>query len=107
LKTGVAHGKRSRARARHVREGPIGGEPLGLSLGISVFDDEAFAFDVAEISQSLQESGSDGDLAGQVDRQVADSRDPKSRLRLGGERHGEHGPAQHADECPPIHHSIT
>ena len=65
------------------------GEPLGLPLGISVFDHDVAALDVTEVTQSLTEGLVQVGVSGQVGRQVAYSSDLGRLLRLGGERRGE------------------
>ncbi len=44
------------------------GEPLGLPLGISVFNDDVATLDVAEVPQSLKEGFSRVDGSGHIDR---------------------------------------
>src|SRR6266567_3267575 len=51
------------------------GEPLILSLGISVFNHDIAALDVTEVTQSLEEGLSQVGGSGQVGRQVAYSSD--------------------------------
>jgi len=62
------------------------GEPLGLSLGISVFNRDVAALDVTEVTQSLEEGISQVGGSGHVERQVAYSSDLGRLLGLGGER---------------------
>ena len=83
------------------------GEPLGLPLGISVFNHEVAALDVTEVTQSLEEGLLQVGISGQVGRQVADSSDLGRLLRLGGERRGEEAASQSRQERAPVHHSIT
>jgi hypothetical protein len=63
------------------------GEPLGLPLGISVFDHDVTALDVTEVTQSLEEGLVYVGASGHVGRQVAYSSDLGRLLGLGGERH--------------------
>jgi len=46
-------------------------------------------------------------ISDQVGRQVAYSSDLGHLLRLSGERRREEAASQGADECPPVHYSIT
>jgi hypothetical protein len=65
-------------------------EPLGLPLGISVFDHEVAALDITEVTQSPEESLSQMGARRRVIRQIADPSDSGRRLGFGGgERHGE------------------
>jgi hypothetical protein len=83
------------------------GEPLGLPLGISVFDHDVAALDVTEVTQSLTEGLLYVGVSGQVGRQVADSSDLGRLLGLGGERRGE-GPGQRGQqETAAVHYSRT
>jgi hypothetical protein len=79
------------------------GEPLGLPLGISVFNDDVVTLDVTEVTQSLTESLFQVGIRGQVERQEAYSSDLGRLLPLGGERRGEEGARKHPDKCPPVH----
>ena len=83
------------------------GEPLGLPLGISVFDHDVAALDVTEVTQSLTEGLVQVGVSGRVERQVAYSRDLACLPRLGGERRGEQAASRCEDECPTVDHSIT
>jgi hypothetical protein len=83
------------------------GEPLGLPLGISVFDHDVAALDVTEVMQSLTEGLVQLETSGQVGRQVAYSSDFGRLLGLSGERGGEEPACHGSDERPPVHHSIT
>ena len=74
------------------------GEPLGLPLGISVFDHDVAALDITEVTQSLTEGLGQMGTAGQLARQVAYSSDLGRLLRLGGQRHGGEAATQSADE---------
>jgi hypothetical protein len=66
------------------------GEPIGLPLGISVFDHDVATLDVTEVPQSLTEGLGHVRGSSQVDhRQEAYSRDLGRLLRFGGERRGE------------------
>src|SRR3989337_1088844 len=66
------------------------GEPLGLPLGISVFNHDVSALDVAEVTQSLEEGLAHvGGACGHVGRQEAYSSDLDRLLGLGGERRGD------------------
>ncbi|MGH7356544.1 MAG: hypothetical protein ACRELS_18450, partial [Candidatus Rokuibacteriota bacterium] len=73
------------------------GEPLELPLGISVFNHDVAALDVAEVTQSLKEGLARAGVTGQVKRQVAYSSDLGRLLRLGGGRRGEE--AEGEDYC--------
>jgi hypothetical protein len=80
------------------------GKPLGLPLGISVFDHDVAALDVTEVTQSLEEGLSQVEGSGPVEPQVAYSRDLGRLLGLGGEWGSHEAARQSADELPPIHH---
>jgi hypothetical protein len=62
------------------------GEPLELSLGISIFNHDVAALDVTEVAQSLTEGLGQVGASGLVGRQVAYSSDLGRLLGLGGER---------------------
>jgi hypothetical protein len=68
-----------------------------------LLDDDVLALDIAQLAESLPEGtgkvGSRGDNADPVNL-------PRL-LRFGTERRGEEAASQGADECPPIHYSIT
>ncbi|MBM2844101.1 MAG: merR-type protein [Anaerolineales bacterium] len=83
------------------------GEPLGLPLGISVFDHDVAALDVTEVTQPLEERLSQVGTSGQVERQPAYSSDLGRLLGLGGERGGHEAASQRADELPPRGHWMT
>jgi Protein of unknown function (DUF541) len=72
------------------------GEPLGLPLGISVFDHEVAALDVPEVTQSLKEGLWCLEITSRAGCQVAYSSDLGRLLRLGGERHDEETAGQSA-----------
>jgi hypothetical protein len=80
------------------------GEPLVLSLGISVFDHDIAALDVTEVTQSLEEGLSQVGGSGQVGGQVAYSNDLGRLLGLDCERCGEEATRQGAEEGSPLHH---
>ena len=79
------------------------GEPLGLPLGIPVFDHEVAALDVTEVTQSLKECLSQVGVTGRVVPQPAYSRDRGRLLGLASERRGEEASSRH-DEGSAIHH---
>jgi hypothetical protein len=81
------------------------GEPLGLPLGISVFDHEVAALDVPEVTQSLEEGLSQVGASGV--RQHAYSSDLGRLLGLYSERRGEEAASQSADEHSPGDHWMT
>jgi hypothetical protein len=64
------------------------GEPVGLPLGISVFDQEVAALDVTEVTQALEEGLSGTGIAGRpaVERQPAYASDLVRLLRDGERR---------------------
>jgi hypothetical protein len=62
------------------------GEPLGLPLGISVFDHEVATLDVTEVTQSLEEGLAQVGGSGPVEPQVAYSSDLGRLLGLGRNR---------------------
>jgi hypothetical protein len=64
------------------------GEPLGLPLGISVFNHDVAALDVPEVTQSLTEGLVQLGVSGRVEGQEAYSRDLGRLLGLGGEWRG-------------------
>src|SRR5262249_20757532 len=79
------------------------GEPLCLSLCISVLDHHVAALDVTEVMQSLTEGLWKLGTTGQVARQIAYPSDLGRLLRLDGERRGEDAPTHDADERSPVH----
>jgi hypothetical protein len=81
-------------------------EPLGLPLGIPVFDHDGAAFDVTEVTQSLKEGLSQVGVSVMVGRQVAYSSDLGRLLGLDGERGGKDDSTQTADECSAGGHSM-
>jgi hypothetical protein len=62
------------------------GEPLGLPLGIAVFNHDVAAFDVTEVTQSLEEGLKHVGGSGHVERQEAYSSDLGRLLGVGGTR---------------------
>jgi hypothetical protein len=80
------------------------GEPLGLPLGISVFDHEVAALDVTEVTQSLTEGLWQVGGSGQVGRQVAYSSDLGRLLCFGGERRGEEHRTRASEERATVDH---
>jgi hypothetical protein len=80
------------------------GEPLHLPLGKSVFDLDVATFDVAEVTQVLEQDLSP--VSGRVGPQPAYSRDLPRLLGLGGERRGEERTSA-SKERAAVHHSIT
>jgi hypothetical protein len=70
------------------------GEPLGLPLGISVFNHDVATLDVTEVTQSLAEGLPQVGASGHVERQEAYSSDLGRLLGLGGERRGEEAKGQ-------------
>ena len=83
------------------------GEPLGLPLGISVFDHDVAALDVTEVTHSLEKGLPCAGIAGrQVERQVAYSRDPVRRLGRGGEWRGEEATTYGHEERTSVHTSL-
>ena len=82
------------------------GEPLGLPLGIRVFDHDVATLNVTEVTQFLQEGFSQVGASGRGAPQPADSRDLGRLLGLGGERRGEER-GRHHDEVSARDHSST
>ena len=80
------------------------GEPLGLPLGISVFDHEVTALDVSEITQSLTEGLDVKGASGQAGPQVAYSNDLGRLLRLRGKRRGEEHRTRASEERATVDH---
>jgi hypothetical protein len=74
------------------------GESLDLPLGISVFDHDVAALEVAEVTQSLTERLAQVAVRGHVERQKAYSSDLRRLLGLGGERCGEERRTGASDE---------
>jgi hypothetical protein len=83
------------------------GEPLGLPLGISVFNDDVATLDVAEVTQSLEEGLGQVGSSGQVGRQEAYSSDLGRLLGLGGERRSKESRTRASEERAPVYHWIT
>jgi hypothetical protein len=79
-------------------------EPLGLPLGISVFNHDVAALDVTEVTQSLTESLVQMGVRSQVERQEAYSRDLPRLLGIGGERRCEETEGKGDDELATLHH---
>jgi hypothetical protein len=80
------------------------GEPLGLPLGISVFDHEVAALCVTEVPQPLEEGLSQVGITGPVERQLAYSSDLGRLLRLGGERRGKEHRTRASKERATVYH---
>ena len=76
------------------------GEPPHLPLGKSVFDLDVATFDVAEVTQVLEQDLSP--VSGRVGPQPAYSRDLPRLLRLGGERRGEEARRHGREESTSI-----
>jgi hypothetical protein len=79
------------------------GEPLGLPLGVPVFDHEVAALDVTEVMQSLKECLSQVGVTGRVVPQPAYSSSLGRLLGLANERRGQEASSRH-DEGAAIHY---
>jgi hypothetical protein len=80
------------------------GEPLDPALGRSVVDHEIAAFDIPEVTQSVNESFSRiGGRDRVVPEQVADPNAPDRRLGLDGERHGDSPSQRGQQEAAAVH----
>src|SRR5262249_12395936 len=80
------------------------GQPLGLSLGVAVFDDKIAALDIAEIAQSAEEGLSDLRVAARaIERQIADPRKLAGLLCRGGKPSGQAGGAERRNESASLH----
>ena len=84
--------------------GRKGGEALGLSLGITIFDHDVAALDVTEVTQFFKEGLLQVGIGGQVGRQEAYSSDLGRLLSFGGERHGQGPQREPLPERAPLHH---
>jgi hypothetical protein len=82
--------------------GRMGGEPLELPLGISIFNHDVATLDVTEATQSLAEGLNQGGT-GQVDRQVAYSSDFGRLLGARGDRPPNRRATNKRGELPPPH----
>ena len=69
-------------------------------------DDDVFVLDVAQIPKPLAEGLKTPGKAWSRLEEPNPWHLPR-RLRLDGERRGEEGTSQRADERPPVHYSIT
>jgi hypothetical protein len=85
-------------------------KPVELALGVSPFDDEVLAFDVAQLAQGPRDPGRRRPLVrwqrGCLVEQ-AQAVDPSRLLRRGAKRHDEKAEADAANERPAVHHWIT
>src|SRR5262245_1015809 len=82
------------------------GEPLGLPLGIAVFNHDVAALDVTEVTQSLTEGLWQVRGSGPVEQQVTYASNLGRLLSLGHERRGEETAGQR-EKSAPVHYSIT
>src|SRR6266581_7287641 len=72
--------------------GGEGGKPLAPALRGEVVDGDGLLIHIAQIAQALEERVKPARLRRTwIERQEAEPRDPPRRLRLSGERHGDHG----------------
>jgi hypothetical protein len=78
------------------------GEPLGLPLGISVFNHDVAALDVTEVTQSLTEGLCP--VGSNVDCQVAYPSDLSRLLPLSGERRGKEHRPRASEERATVYH---
>src|SRR5262245_51437450 len=80
------------------------GKPLELPLGVSVFNHDVAAHDIAEITQSLTEGLVHVGQSGQVVPQPAYSSDLGRLLRLASGRRGKPAPTHQGDERSSVHY---
>src|SRR5712691_10343565 len=101
---GCASGREDDITLERNQIGRESGEPLGLPLGISLFNHDVAALDVTEVTQSLKEGLARMGVRGQVARQVAYSSDLGRLLGLGGERRSKESRTRASEERAPVYH---